>query len=173
MKRNLNIYISFEEEWAKLTRKNAFSGQQFVKRPEPFILDPDTSSFFVYSNISQKRMKKTDKERRQELLIVKLCEINFRRFRGTTSIIFSSTKRIFFYPSCFSSNSSFTLFEIRRDLLFFILLAPYLKRSKITSTTLPSISLGSVFRISPERSFPFFSRTNPNKLSREILLFFT
>lgn len=102
MKRNLNIYISFEEEWAKLTRKNAFSGQQFVKRPEPFILDPDTSSFFVYSNISQKRMKKTDKERRQELLIVKLCEINFRPFRGTTSIIFSSTKRIFFYPSCFS-----------------------------------------------------------------------
>lgn len=47
-------------------------------------------------------MKKTDKERRQELLIVKLCEINFRPFRGTTSIIFSSTKRIFFYSSCFS-----------------------------------------------------------------------
>lgn len=99
MKRNLNIYISFEEEWAKLTRKNAFSGQQFVKRPEPFILDPDTSSFFVYSNISQKRMKKTDKERRQELLIVKLCEINFRPFRGTTTIIFSSTKRIFHVSS--------------------------------------------------------------------------
>lgn len=44
-------------------------------------------------------MKKTDKERRQELLIVKLCEINFRPFRGTTTIIFSSTKRIFHVSS--------------------------------------------------------------------------
>lgn len=106
----------------------------------------------------------------------------FVLFFYSSFYFFSNSKRYFFFLNTgprFSSQDSSTVVPtwivdrvytfLRNPRRFsctgfffffsFILLAPYLKCSKITSTTLPtSISLGSVFRFSPERLFPFFSR---------------
>lgn len=112
-----------------------------------------------------------------------------RIFFYSSFYFFSNSKRYFFFLNTgprFSSQDSSTVvptwivdrvytflrnpprFSCTGFFFFFsfILLAPYLKCSKITSTTLPtSISLGSVFRFSPERLFPFFSRLRAARTS--------
>lgn len=118
-----------------------------------------------------------------------------RIFFYSSFYFFSNSKRYFFFLNTgprFSSQDSSTVvptwivdrvytflrnpprFSCTGFFFFFsfILLAPYLKCSKITSTTLPtSISLGSVFRFSPERLFPFFSRLRAARtLSRSLFL---